>query len=61
MGVRNRRTDILDAALEAFTVHGYSATSMSDLRRTTGASTGSLYHHFPSKEHLAAALYLEAL
>lgn len=59
--MRNRRADILDAALEAFTVHGYSATSMSDLRRTTGASTGSLYHHFPSKEHLAAALYLEAL
>ena len=45
--------------MEAFTTRGYGATSMSELRRATGASTGSLYHHFPGKEHLAAALYVE--
>ena len=34
---------------------------MEDIRRRTGASTGSLYHHFRNKEQLAAALYLEGL
>lgn len=59
--IGNRRTEILDAARDAFASRGYGATSMSDLRRATGASTGSLYHHFPSKEHLAAALWVGAL
>ena len=59
--MRNTRAAILDNALAAFSERGYSATSMSDLRRATGASTGSLYHHFPSKEHVAAALWLDTL
>lgn len=59
--MRNRREAILAAALDAFATRGYAATSMSDLRRATEASTGSLYHHFPSKEHLVAALFLETL
>lgn len=53
-----RRESLLAAALEAFNERGYGATSMSDIRRATGASTGSLYHHFPSKQHLAAELYV---
>src|SRR5438067_9004277 len=31
---------------------------MSDIRRATGASTGSLYYHFPSKQHVAAELFV---
>ena len=32
---------------------------MEDIRRLSGASTGSIYHHFENKELLARALYLE--
>ena len=32
---------------------------MEDIRRLSGASTGSIYHHFENKEMLAQALYLE--
>ncbi|HZR81869.1 MAG TPA: helix-turn-helix domain-containing protein [Candidatus Binatia bacterium] len=54
-----RRRAILDAALDGFTAHGFQATTMEDIRRRAGASTGSLYHHFESKEQLAGELYLE--
>ena len=55
------REALLDAALAAFTERGYGSTTMTDVRRAAGASTGSLYHHFPTREHLAAALWLDAL
>ena len=32
---------------------------MEDIRKISGASTGSIYHHFTNKEMLARALYLE--
>ncbi|HEY8582838.1 MAG TPA: TetR/AcrR family transcriptional regulator [Capillimicrobium sp.] len=57
----DRRGAILDAALEVFSERGYGAASMSEIRARSGASTGSLYHHFPAKEHVAAALVLDAL
>ena len=56
-----RRADILDAALECFTERGFTATTMADVRRASGASIGSIYHHFRSKEELGAALYVEGL
>lgn len=58
---RDRRRDILEAALACFTARGLHATTMDDIRVRSGASTGSIYHHFASKEQLAAALYVEAL
>ena len=56
-----RRAQILDAALACFTQKGYAATTMADVRTASGASIGSIYHHFASKEELAAALHLEGL
>ncbi len=56
-----RRREILDAALACFAARGYGATTMADIRKRAGASTGSIYHHFKSKEHLAAQLYLEGV
>lgn len=56
-----RRREILDAALTCFAARGYGATTMADIRVRAGASTGSIYHHFKSKEHLAARLYLEGV
>ena len=34
---------------------------MADVRRASGASIGSIYHHFTGKEELAAAVYAEGL
>lgn len=56
-----RRRAILDAALACFTTKGYDAATMSDIREAAGASIGSLYHHYGSKEALASALVAEAL
>jgi len=56
-----RRQEILSAALNCFTVKGFSETTMSDIHERSGASMGSIYNHFESKEQLAAALYLEGL
>jgi AcrR family transcriptional regulator len=58
---RDRRASILRAALEAFGDRGYAATTIEDVRRRSGASVGSIYHHFGSKEELAGALYVEGL
>jgi AcrR family transcriptional regulator len=55
------REALLDAALQAFSERGYGSTTMTDVRRAAGASTGSLYHHFPTREHLAAAVWLDGL
>lgn len=55
----SRRQAILQAALTSFTTKGYTETTMEDIRRISGASTGSIYHHFENKEKLALALYLE--
>jgi AcrR family transcriptional regulator len=57
----HRRQQILDAALACFLEQGYDATTMEDVRRRSGASIGSIYHHFAGKERLAAALYLQAI
>jgi len=56
-----RRDTILKAALEAFSAFGYEETSIESICRTAPASVGSFYHHFGSKDGVAAALYAEAV
>lgn len=58
-GTESRRRAILRAALESFSGKGFTETTVEDIRRLSGASVGSIYHHFESKEMLALALYLE--
>jgi AcrR family transcriptional regulator len=57
----DRRQAILDAALRAFSEKGVAAATVDDLVRLSGASVGSIYHHFGDKEGVAAALYLDCL
>jgi AcrR family transcriptional regulator len=57
----DRRQEILDAALRAFADRGVAAATVDDVRRLSGASVGSIYHHFSDKEGLAAALFIEGL
>jgi AcrR family transcriptional regulator len=56
-----RQEAILSAALECFTERGFAATTVEEIRRRSGASIGSIYHHFGGKEGLAAELYVEGL
>lgn len=60
-GTENRKQQILAAALSSFTEKGFTETSITDICKEAGASTGSVYHHFKSKEKLAAAVYLEGI
>ena len=57
----SRKQEILQAALACFTEHGVDATTIEMIRDRSGASIGSLYHHFGNRERIIAALYLEGI
>ena len=59
--VTSSREQILQAAAALFLAQGFDATSMEQVRQRAGVSNGSLYHHYPTKNHLARALYEAAL
>ena len=52
----NTKQEILDAALELFSVHGYEATSISQLAEAVGIRKASLYSHFENKQAILDAL-----
>src|ERR1700692_544606 len=56
-----RKHEILDAALRCFLKHGVEATTIEQIRQASGASLGSIYHHFGSKEAIALAVYAGAV
>lgn len=56
-----RRVAILEAALALFDQKGIEATSIEEICASSGASNGSLYYHFRSKEGIAATLYTQAI
>ncbi len=60
-GSAERRKKIIEAALACFVEIGFAGATIEDIRNRSGASTGSIYHHFSGKEMLAAAVYLEGL
>jgi AcrR family transcriptional regulator len=60
-GVSPRKRVILDAALACFDTKGVAATTIEDVRAASGASIGSLYHHFGAKDHLVGFVYRECL
>jgi len=51
-----RRAQLLQAALEAFTQSGYHAASMDEIAERGGVSKPVLYQHFPSKLDLYLAV-----
>lgn len=57
----DRRSAIIDAALNRFLAQGISATSLRQIQRDAQASNGSFFHHFPSKESLAGAVYVDCV
>ena len=48
----SKRNAILAAATRLFSMNGFEQTSMSELRRVTGAASGTIFHHFKNKEDL---------
>ncbi|MHB8916947.1 MAG: TetR/AcrR family transcriptional regulator [Desulfocucumaceae bacterium] len=60
-GTAERRRQIIQAALACFGEMGFVNTTMEDIRIRSKASNGSIYHHFKSKDQLAAAVYIEGI
>lgn len=52
MEKNNTRQEILEAALDCFSVNGYEATSISQLAEAVGIRKASLYSHFASKQDI---------
>lgn len=46
------------AALQLFTERGFDATPTAQIAKTAGVATGTLFHHFKSKDDLIDKLYL---
>jgi AcrR family transcriptional regulator len=57
----DRRQAILGAALARFVENGVNATTIEDIRRASGASVGSIYHHFADKDTITAAVYADGI
>lgn len=51
-----KRDAILDAAAALFRSEGVHAASMAMIREASGASAGSIYHHFDSKNEIVLAV-----
>jgi AcrR family transcriptional regulator len=52
-----RVAELLDAGAALFAESGYETITMTQIAKRAGASIGSLYQFFPSKEVLAEALF----
>jgi AcrR family transcriptional regulator len=50
-----RRVEIIKAACDLFSHKSYHGTTMPDIARAVGISTGLIYYIFPSKEHILLA------
>ncbi|MFC9835786.1 TetR/AcrR family transcriptional regulator [Rhodococcus sp. NPDC127530] len=51
-GKSGRRTELLDIAATLFAERGLRATTVRDIADAAGILSGSLYHHFDSKESM---------
>ncbi len=57
----NTKQEILDVALELFSVKGYEATSLSTIADAVGIRKASLYSHFENKQAILDALVKDVL
>jgi len=51
------RERILDAAADAFMLHGFRETTIDDVAQSIGATKGLIYYHFRSKLDILLAVY----
>jgi AcrR family transcriptional regulator len=57
--VEDRREQIIDAAMRAFSQKGYTRATNKDIAREAGITPGLIYHYFESKEALLRAIIEE--
>ena len=57
----NTKQEILEAALELFSVQGFEATSISQIASAVGIRKASLYSHFENKQAILDELVKEVL
>jgi AcrR family transcriptional regulator len=55
--VAQTRAALVEAGRDLFGRQGYTATSVEDLAREAGVTTGALYHHFPTKTALFETVF----
>ncbi len=56
VNLKRTREDILVSVVELIHQQGFQATGLKELFAASGASSGSFYNYFPSKDELAHAL-----
>jgi AcrR family transcriptional regulator len=56
-----RRTQVRTAAAECFRQHGFHGTSIAQISKTAGMSTGHIYHYFENKEAIIADIVAQDL
>ena len=54
----DKKNAILDSALALFVSQGFHATSTASIAKAAGVATGTLFHHFPSKDSIINHLFL---
>ena len=56
---RRNYEKLLSAAAAAFTEHGADDVSLEEIARRAGVGIGTLYRHFPTRQALLEAVYLD--
>jgi AcrR family transcriptional regulator len=56
---RQKRKQILDAAIRVFADQGYHGARVSDIAEHAGVAHGLLYHYFSSKEDVLRTIFVE--
>lgn len=55
------RAQLMQTARRRFAADGAIAATLEEIRRDADVSVGALYHHFPDKPALAAAVYAQVM
>jgi len=55
--VGDTRARILEAAIDLFSINGFSGVSIRDIARAVGIKESSFYSHYPSKESLLEEIF----
>ncbi|KRB85598.1 TetR family transcriptional regulator [Sphingomonas sp. Root710] len=59
--VENGKTRILDSAATALRQKGLAGAKLTEIAAGAGMLAPSIYHHFPSKDHLVEAVMMEGI
>jgi AcrR family transcriptional regulator len=50
--LNEKKQQIMNAALKLFVENGFHGTSTAEIAKTAGVATGTLFHHFKTKQEL---------